>query len=138
MSDISIDQQIQENLGGDMLTAMRGGQTATYTYADNQVVVPLDYYGERVRFCFIPTAGGEYAATGSVQFTLNGKTITQPIGNAKFTVKDLSISVPSTVSKTTMLVSGMAPGKSSVEIYDDGVLIGNTTSLANFERRASM
>ena len=112
-------------------SVMRGAQTATYTYADNQVVVPLDYYGERVRFCFIPTTGGDFTATGSVQFTLSGKTITQPIGNVHFMVKDLSISVPSTIAKTTMPISGAAPGKSSVEIYDDGMLIGNTTALAN-------
>lgn len=131
VSDVKLIVDLPEECAFVDNSVMRGAQTATYTYADNQVVVPLDYYGERVRFCFIPTASGEFTATGSVQFTLNGKTITQPIGNAKFMVKDLSISVPSTVAKTTMSVSGAAPGKSSVEIYDDGMLIGNTTSLAN-------
>ncbi len=131
VSDVKLIVDLPEECAFVDNSVMRGTQTATYTYADNQVVVPLDYYGERVRFCFIPTVGGEFTATGSVQFTLNGKTITQPIGNAKFTVKDLSINLPSTVAKTTVPVSGAAPGKSSVEIYDDGMLIGSTTSLAN-------
>ena len=131
VGDVKILVDLPENCSFVENSVMRGAQTAAYTYADNQVVVPLDYYGERVRFCFVPTVGGSFAATGSVQFTLNGKTITQPIGNVNFMVKDLSISVPSTVAKTTMPVSGTAPGKSSVEIYDDGLLIGNTTSLAN-------
>ena len=112
-------------------SVMRGGQTATYTYSNNQVVVPLDYYGERVRFCFIPTVGGEFTATGSVQFTLNGKTITQPIGKVNYTVKNLSIQVPSIVAKTTVPVSGTAAGKGTVEVYDNGTLLGQTKALAN-------
>lgn len=131
VSDVKLIVDLPEESAFVDNSVMRGAQTATYTYADGQVIVPLDYYSERVRFCFIPTAGGEFTATGSVQFTLDGKTITQPIGNANFTVKDLSITAPSTIAKTTMLVSGAAPGKSSVEIYDDGLLIGNTTALAN-------
>lgn len=112
-------------------SVMRGNQTGTYIYDGNLVTVPLDYYGERVRFCFIPTAGGDHTVTAQVQFTLGGKTITQPIGNAHFTVKDLSISVPSTVAKATVPVSGTAVGKSTVEIYDGNTLLGQTKALAN-------
>ena len=131
VSDVKLIVNLPENCSFVDNSVMRGAQTATYTYADNQVVVPLDHYGERVRFCFIPTAGGDNAATGSVQFTLNGKTITQPIGNANFTVKDLSISVPSTVAKTTVPVSGVAVGKSTVEVFDNGTSLGQTKALAN-------
>ena len=131
VSDVKLIVNLPEASAFVDNSVMRGGQTASYTYADNQVVVPLDYYGERVRFCFIPTIGGDFAATASVQFKLGDKTITQPIGNANFTVKDLSINVPSTVAKTIVPVSGTAVGKSTVEIFDNGVLIGKTTSLAN-------
>lgn len=131
VSDVKLIVDLPEEFAFVDNSVMRGAQTATYTYADNQVVVPLDYYGERVRFCFIPTAGGEYTATGSVQFTRNGKTINQPIGNANFTVKDLSISVPSVVAKTTVPVSGTAAGKATVDIFDNGTLVGQTTARAN-------
>lgn len=131
VSDVKFIVSLPEKTSFLENSVMRGSTTASYTYADNQVVVPLDYYGERVRFCLIPTAGGDHTATAQVQFTLNGKTITQPIGNVNFVVKDLSISVPSAVAKTTMPVSGTAPSKSTVEIYDSGTLIGQTTALAN-------
>lgn len=131
VSDVKLIVDLPEECAFVDNSVMRGAQTATYTYADNQVVVPLDYYGERVRFCFIPTAGGDFTATGSVQFTLNGKTIIQPIGNAKFMVKDLEISLPSIVAKITVPVSGTAVGKSTIDIYDNGTLLGQTKALAN-------
>ena len=43
----------------------------------------------------------------------------------------MSISIPSTVAKKTFSINGTAIGKSEVEIYDNGILIGQTTSLAN-------
>lgn len=131
VSDVKLIFNLPEECAFVDNSVMRGGQIATYTYEDNKVVVPLDYYGERVRFCFIPTAGGDFAATASVQFILNGKTVNQPIGNTNFTVKNLSIQVPSIVAKTSIPVSGTAVGKSTVSIYDNGILVGQTTSLAN-------
>ena len=112
-------------------SVMVGSSSASYTYQDNKLTIPLANYSDRVRFCFIPTVGGTYSPAASVQFTFNGKEIIQPIGNTSFTAKDLSISVPSTVAKTTVPVSGTAVGKSSVFIYDNGILVGQTTSLAN-------
>lgn len=131
VSDVKLIVNLPEGTAFVENSVMRGAQTATYTYADNHVVIPLDYYGERVRFCFIPTIGGDFTATGSVQFTINDKTVTQPIGNFNFFVKDLSINVPSTVATTTVPISGTAVGKSTIEIFDNDILIGNTTSLAN-------
>ena len=88
-------------------------------------------YTDRVRFCVIPTVGGDYAPNAFAQFDINGKTVTQPIGSANYIVQDLFISAPSTVPKTSVHISGTAIGQSAIEIYDDGMLIGNTTSLAN-------
>lgn len=88
-------------------------------------------YTESVRFCIIPTAGGNYQPNAFVKFTLNDREVNQPIGSAFYEVKDLSISVPSTASQTTIPISGTAQGKSTIEIYDNEILIGQTTSLAN-------
>ena len=46
-------------------------------------------------------------------------------------MKDLSITAPSVVAKTSVPLNGTAVGKSKVEIFDNGVLIGETTALAN-------
>ncbi|MBR6937625.1 MAG: chitobiase/beta-hexosaminidase C-terminal domain-containing protein [Prevotella sp.] len=112
-------------------SVMVGNSTSSYTLNGNRITIPMMRYTDRVRFCIIPTLGGEYAPSAFVQFDLNGETVTQPIGSANYTAKDLSISVPSTVAKTSVPVSGTAIGTSNIEIFDNGVLIGQTTSLAN-------
>lgn len=110
---------------------MVGNTTGSYIINGHRIVIPVAKYSERVRFCVTPTLGGEYAPSAFAQFDLDGKTITQPIGSANYSVKDLTISVPSTVAKTTIPASGTAIGVSHVEIYDNDVLIGETTSKAN-------
>ncbi len=112
-------------------SVMVGNNTSSYTLNGNRITIPMTRYSDRVRFCIIPTLGGDYAPSAFAQFDLNDETITQPIGSANYTIKDLSISVPSIVAKTIIPVSGTAIGKSDIEIYDNGVLIGQTTSLAN-------
>ena len=112
-------------------SVMVGNGTSSYTLNGHQITIPMARYTDRVRFCIIPTLGGEYAPSAFVQFDLDGETVTQPIGSANYTAKDLSISVPSTVAKTAIPVSGTAIGTSNVEIYDNEVLIGQTTSMAN-------
>lgn len=112
-------------------SVMVGNSTSGYTINGHRITIPMACYTDRVRFCVIPTLGGEYSPSAFAQFDLNGETVTQPIGSANYTAKDLSISVPSTVAKTSVPISGTAIGTSNVEIYDNGVLIGQTTSLAN-------
>ena len=112
-------------------SVMVGNSTSSYTLNGSRITIPMTRYTDRVRFCIIPTLGGEYAPSAFAQFDIDGETMTQPIGSANYTAKDLSISVPSTVAKTAIPVSGTAIGKSEIEIYDNGVLIGQTTSLAN-------
>ena len=112
-------------------SVMVGNTTSSYTLNGTRLTIPLVRYTDRVRFCVIPTLGGNYAPSAFAQFDLNGQSIIQPIGSANYTAKDLSINVPSTVAKTTIPVSGTAIGKSTIEIYDNDVLVGQTTSMAN-------
>lgn len=112
-------------------SVMVGNSTSSYTLEGNRVIIPMARYTDRVRFCIIPTLGGDYAPSALAQFDIDGETITQPIGYVDFTVKNHSISIPSTVSKTTVPISGTASGKSSVEIFDGGTLIGQTTATTN-------
>lgn len=112
-------------------SVMADNSIASYTLDNNRLTIPLANYTDLVRFCVIPTAGGSYQPNAFVVFTLNGKEVSQPIGSAFYEVKDLSINVPSTVAKTTVPISGTAQGSSEIEIYDNGILIGQTASLAN-------
>lgn len=104
-----------------------------YTIQGNRLIISLSMAElmNVVRFCAIPTVAGDFAPSALVKFELNGKTITQPIGNAQFTAKGLSINVPTTVAKTTIPVSGTAIGQCNIDIYDNDILIGQTSSLAN-------
>ncbi len=112
-------------------SVMVGTRISGYTIDGQRLTIPLDNYRDEVRFCVIPTAEGSYAPSAFAHFTLDGSEVQQPIGSANYEVKDLSIIVPSTVAKTTIPVSGTAIGKSTIQIYDNGVLIGQTTALAN-------
>lgn len=112
-------------------SVMVGNSTSSYTIQNNRITIPMARYTDRVRFCIIPTLGGEYAPSALAQFDIDGQTITQPIGSANYTAKDLSIAVPTLVAKTTMTVSGTAMGASDVLIYDGNTLIGQTRSLSN-------
>ena len=113
-------------------SVMVGTTIAPYTLEGNRLIISLsNNYTERVRFCIIPTESGSYAPTAFARFTIDGKEVLQPIGSAHYTIKDLSIEVPSISAKTTIPVSGMALANSTIQIYDNRVLIGETTSLAN-------
>lgn len=112
-------------------SVMVGNSISSYTLQNNRIMIPMVRYTDRVRFCIIPTLGGEYAPSALAQFDVDGETLIQPIGSANYTAKDLSISVPSIVAKTTIPVSGTAIGASRIEVYDGDVLIGQTKSLAN-------
>ena len=132
VSNVSMVVDLPESCSFVENSVMVGSTIASYTLDGSRLTIPLTgKYTDQVRFCVIPTAGGDYAPSAFAQFTLDNKEVLQPIGNAKFAVKDLTISVPSTAAKTTIPISGTALGNSIIEVYDNGVKIGETTSLAN-------
>lgn len=131
ISDVKMIIDIPESATFVENSLMVGGSLSGYMFEGSRLIVPLSNYNDEIRFCIIPTAGGYYAPNAFVDFTFEGNELLQPIGSAGYTVKNLSITVPSTVAKNTFSVNGTATGGSTVEIYDDGVLIGQTTALAN-------
>lgn len=131
VSNVNLVVDIPEACSFVENSVMVGNTSSTYSLEGNRLTIPMARYTDRVRFCVIPTLGGEYAPSAMAQFDINGKTVTQPIGSATYTAKDLSINVPATVAKTQIAVSGTAVGRSEILIYDGDVLIGQTTSLAN-------
>lgn len=131
VSNVNLIVDLPESCSFVENSVMVGNSTSMYTIEGNRVIIPVANYTDRVRFCIIPTVGGEYSPSAFVQFGVDGETVTQPIGSANYTAENLSIKVPSLVAKTTIPVSGTAIGASDIEIYDNDVLIGRTTSLAN-------
>lgn len=131
ISDVKLLFELPDNCDFVDNSVMTGNQVSGYTLTNHQLMVPLSRIEEQIRFCFIPMIGGDYSLNASVEFNLNGKVILQPIGNVAFTVQNLSIIVPSLVAKTLVPVLGTSIGKSSIEIFDNGVPVGQTTSLAN-------
>lgn len=131
VSNVSLVVDIPDACSFVENSVMVGNSTSNYVLEGNRLTIQMARYTDRVRFCVIPTQGGEYAPSAQIEFELNGNTMSQPIGSASYTAKDLSISVPKTVAKTSVSISGMAIGRSEVKVYDGDVLIGQTTSLAN-------
>lgn len=107
-------------------------QAVAHTVNGNRVTIPLtkEQFESQVRFCVIPTLNQSYTITAMALFDVDGQ-VTQPIGSAQFEAKGMSLSVPEYVVNTNVTINGTAKGHSDVSIYDNGVLIGKTTSKAD-------
>ena len=112
-------------------SVMVGSKVSSYTIDGNRLTVPLSRYSDEVKFCVIPKSGGSHSITGYASFKMDGNNILQPIGNAPFTVEELSLVIPEVVCLPEVFISGVAVGNSDVEIYDGNVLIGQTRAIAN-------
>lgn len=97
---------------------------------NGRIVIPVSNPSDLVRFCVIPTESGDYTPTAMAQFTYQGAERVQLIGNATYTVENLSISVPAEVARTKFRVAGAALANSEVSVYDGETLIGQTTTNA--------
>jgi len=137
VSDVQLIVDLPESCHfyeGSVLTA---GQIGGYTQEGNRIIIPLSDNNAVVRFCTIPTMGGDFAPSAFVQFTINGKTVTQPIGSAPYEAKSLSILVPSFTADSVITVSGIALPGSTVRVFDGEVQIAETQCLANGEWRTA-
>lgn len=112
-------------------SVMIGNVVSNYTFADQVLTIPVSNLNERIRFCVKSFTGGDYAPSASAQFLYQGQLVTKPIGQVSFTVENLSISVPATVNTDSIPVSGSAPARAQVWIYDDNELIGMTLAHSN-------
>lgn len=109
-----------------------GNNIATsYDLNNNTLTIPLSDYRQLVRFCIIPTVGGSLIPNAFVEFNLNEKVVKQPIGGANFIVEDLNIKVPAITAQKTVTICGATIGNSTVQVYDNSILIGQTKALAN-------
>jgi hypothetical protein len=131
VSQVQLLADIPENCQFVENSVMVGNNIAAYTLNGRRLTIPLESYTERIRFCVVPTTSGSYTPTGMVQFALNGEAITQPIGSAPFSAKDISILVPDRTSIPSIPMRGLAVKGSKVDIYDGEVLVGQTLAKGN-------
>ena len=131
VSDVRLVVDLPEGTSFVENSVMAGSSIVPYILDDNRLTVALSDYREQVRFCVIPITNGEQNPNAFVEFSLEERNIQQPIGAACYIAKGLTFSVPSTVTRTTLPLSGTARAGSAVEIYDNDILIGQTTVLGN-------
>ncbi len=131
VSQVQLLADIPENCQFVENSVMVGNNIAAYTLNGQRLTIPLESYTERIRFCVVPTTSGSYTPTGMVQFAFSGESITQPIGSASFSAKDISLTVPDRTSIPSIPMRGMAVRGSKVNIYDGEVLIGQTLAKGN-------
>lgn len=113
-------------------SVIQGVNLLSYTFENGRLTVPLgDNYRSQVRFCVVPTRGGEFKATGSVSFDYGGRKVMQPIGTATVAVKEIEISVPRVIAGKEFAVTGVAKAASKVSVYFDGVIAASTTANGN-------
>lgn len=112
-------------------SVMVGNRSGEYSDDNGHIVVSLNSYTDRVRLSITPVAPSQMITNAFVMFDINGDTHIQPIGSAVFDAKALTLFAPSKITSTQLPVSGVAQKNSNVEIFADGTLIGQTTTLAN-------
>ena len=132
VNDVKVIVDLPESCQFYENSVMEGSNKGYYSIEGNRIIIPLANHNALVRFCAIPTEIGNFNPSASVQFSLNGKTITQPIGKANYHVESMSsLIVPPTTASTTISVGGTAYNNCQIDIYDNDVLIGHTTANAN-------
>ena len=110
-------------------SVMAGNEKVNYQLNDGQLVIPLSQsnYQEKIRFCLIPTENKVYSITIITTFDI-GEEVVVPLGTVSFKTNNLVINAPKTTAKKTINIYGYSKAESRIRIYDNGVLIGNTTS----------
>ena len=131
VSDVSLIVNLPEGVAFVEGSVLAGNNTVPYTSEPGTITIPVENLKSAIRLCVIPTVGGELSAAAAVKFSFDGVEMVQPIGSVTFTAENLSINVPAIVASTTVPVNGTALGRSKVEIFENGILAGQTTALAN-------
>ena len=132
VADVRLHFDLPENATFVDNSMLYGSDKPMYDVEGSRVSVTLGKdYSQELRFCVVPTQAGDFRPSALVEFTLEGKKVTQPLGEVVARVKDISLQVPEVVDKPQFIVSGMAEGLADVTIYSNDQVIGQTRALAN-------
>lgn len=113
---------------GSVLTAQG---ISDYTLDNNRLIIPMNDLSAPARFCVVSGIAGDYLASVSVEFSLNGEKQQQMLGSAKYRYETYGIKAPETTVSDVVRVLGFAPAMAPVKVYDDDVLIGETYANGN-------
>lgn len=131
ISDVKMVFDLPENCSFVDNSVLAGNGTCSYSVESGRITVDLPTINDQVRFCVVPRVGGTYRPNAFVRFNLGGETILQPIGSVCFSAENMKINVPSKTAFSSVVVKGVATSDSEVKVYDNGVLVGQTYSIAN-------
>lgn len=132
VSDIEMVVRLPESCSMVEKSVIVGNNLQAYEYRDNMVTIPMgDNYTDRVKFCIVPSERGNFTPNAFVRFKLDDRTILQPIGNAAYTVTDITVWSAPLISLPAISIDGNAPGMSQIVVYDGQTVIGTTKALAD-------
>lgn len=115
-------------------SSMIGNKMVRATAKNGRISIPVEkeLIDEPVRFILTSTAKGVIQSTAYVQFDIDGREVTQPLGFASCAVKDMTIEAPRTIRELQFPVRGNAPALCPVRLYaNQDILVGETKSLAD-------
>lgn len=130
VSNISLIVDIPDGCAFVDNSVVIGSRQMTYALNGNKLTIPLagEDLDARIRFCVVPTRSGVYTTAAFAKFNFRGEKL-QPIGSAVFEATDIAIFAPSSTRKTLIPVSGVTTPEATIDVYDNGVLIGSTKAL---------
>lgn len=132
ISDVKLIFDLPENCNFVENSVLEGKGVGSYSVENNRICVDLESLNDQVRFCVMPTVGANYTPSAYVQFCLDGKEVLQPIGNVSFEAENLKLNIPTPLTNSeTIKINGSAPSNAKVSVYDYGVKIAETYSMAN-------
>ncbi len=113
-------------------SAMSGLSLCSYSIEDNHYIFPLET--GNLSLSVLPIKNGNYRATGTVSFTLDGNPMVQPIGSVWVQVKGLTIDVPEFTNSLRLFAFGTCPQKingTRIVLYDYDEVIGESSMLTS-------
>lgn len=132
ISNVALVIDLPESCSFVEQSVIQGTTLLPYTFADQRLTIQLgNNYTTQTRFCVMPTSGGTFNASAAITFDYQGKTVTQPIGLATSEIKDLEITVPATITDTSVTITGSGKVGSQVKVYANGEWVGETQVLKN-------
>lgn len=107
-----------------------GTEVRPYIMNGNRLTVQLtdEDIDRRIRFCLIPTEGGDFTTSAYAAVNYHGEKML-PIGSVTATATDIAITAPSVTAVEEVSVSGISMPQAAIEVYDGQHLIGTARAL---------
>ena len=96
-------------------------------FSGRRMVVPCQP-DEQVRLAVVPDSSGTYTVNALVQYIMDGRQYTQPVGSVVITVEGVGLNILPTVNTARIHPYGYAFGNSRITFYDGEHVIGHTTA----------